>query len=231
VIFAAAATLVAIFLASLLTSRPYAVWYDYSDQGDMLWLGFGAGALGALFSVCIALRSRDIGTDLQPWENRADAVARILIGALAGAVLASLLEARFITVTLGEVSLPGAKPETAWLGIAVAAFAAGFVERLVSDLLGRTAIGGRARSGGNALAGSGESTAAAPPPGASETNPLGRTTPAGPGSGSASAPAEPETLAAEIAADSCLAGADVEKEEDTHDVELPPATGGVEERH
>ena len=231
VLVAAAAALAAVLLAALLTSRPYGAWYDYSEQGDGIWLGFGAGALGALFSVCIALRKREVRTDLQPSENRIDAIARILIGALAGAVLASLLEARLVALTLGGISIPGTDSRTAWLGIAVAAFAAGFVERLVSDLLDRTAIGARPGSGGNALAGSGQSTAAtAASCVASETNPLGRTTPNVAGQNSAPAPVAQRAAAADNAADSCLADPAVEKVGDTDDVERPPASGGVEER-
>ena len=51
-VVAAMAAVAAVLFACLMTSPPFRLWYDYSTESDLLWLGLGAGALGALFSVC-----------------------------------------------------------------------------------------------------------------------------------------------------------------------------------
>ena len=95
-----------VLVACLMTGELIEPIYDHGAEGNSLWLGFGAGALGALFFTCLRLRTRDLNTDLQPWENRADAVARILIGAIAGAVIVALLQSKMITLSLGESQSP-----------------------------------------------------------------------------------------------------------------------------
>ncbi|HYI48583.1 MAG TPA: hypothetical protein VEX35_08975 [Allosphingosinicella sp.] len=229
-VVAAMAAVAAVLFACLMTSPPFRLWYDYSKESDLLWLGLGAGALGALFSVCIALRKRDMRTDLQPWENRTDAIARIVIGALAGAAIASLLAAKLVTLALGEATIPSSEENIAWLGVAAAGFISGFAERLIPDLFDKAAIGARASAGTNALAGSSRTASGATTSGASEINPLGRTGDGQTAGAAAAAPAPPPETGEDNDVDCCPADPDVQAGEGTHDVELPPASGGVEER-
>ena len=174
ILVAAATALVLMLVAAIATSTPYRTLYAYSAQGWDLWLGAGAGALGALFSTGIAMRTRAILTDLEPVENRADAAARVAIGAIAGMVLVGLITAGNISLSFGETGLSARGPN-AWIGMAAAGFAAGFLERLVPGLLEGSAISGRTGSATNSLAGG------TPPAGAmrgatgaSEQHPLGR---------------------------------------------------------
>jgi hypothetical protein len=128
------------------------------------------------------MRTRAILTDLQPAENRADAVVRIGIGAMAGTVLVGLIVTGDVSLTLGDTRIPGPTESDGWIAMAVAGFAAGFLERLVPGLLEGSAIAGRERPATNPLAGGLPASAvgaARPPAGASEQHPLGRVSAAG----------------------------------------------------
>jgi hypothetical protein len=142
----------------------------------LLWLAGGAGALGALFSTGIAMRSRQILTDLQVRENRADAIVRICIGSVAGVLLVAMLMAKIVTFNFvpglpaeSGASAGGAEPS--WLLCALVAFVAGFSERLVSGLLERAGASGAVQN--NPLAGSTAAPAAGTALAANENNPLG----------------------------------------------------------
>jgi hypothetical protein len=148
---------------------------DLTAPARLLWLACGAGALGALFSTGIAMRSRQILTDLQVRENRADAIVRICIGSIAGVLLVAMLMAKVVTFNFmsGLPADPGAAvhgAEPGWLLCALVAFIGGFSERLVSGLLERAGAGGAAPN--NHLAGLTPLPAGAGLP-ANERNPLG----------------------------------------------------------
>jgi hypothetical protein len=218
-----------VLIACLMTSRLMEPIYRYTGEAQSLWLGFGAGAVGALFFTCLRLRTRDLNTDLQPWENRADATARILIGALAGTVIVGLLQSELVRISLGDAQIPGTGP-LSWVKVAVAGFLGGYSERLVTTVLDRAAAAGQ-RGGAQNLVGSAATTAVAGSGGTpSETNPLGRAPAESPQPAPAQGRDTRDTSAGEgDDIDGC--GSDVEPDaaDATDDVELPPAVGGVEQ--
>lgn len=183
VLWAAGAAALLVLVACLATSPLFQGLHDFSGEAETLWLATGAGAMGALFSTMIALRRRTVLTDLQPRENQADAVARIAIGAMAGVLLVAFLESDFISLSLsGEPLLPKGNEGDRWLRVAAAAFLGGFSERLIPDLLERSAAAAAAKAGGNPLVG--QAGVPHPAPAGGETNPLAQ-------SGDESPPARP----------------------------------------
>lgn len=216
---ALAATALLIFFACLFTWSQYRDHiYRYSNEGTRLWLGVGAGALGALFSSAIGIRSRQILTDLQKRENILDAILRIGIGGVAGLVLVALLQSKLVTVNLGSVPVGGSEA-IGWLILAIVAFLAGFSERIVPTLLDQaSAAAGRAGGGpANPLAGADPNRV---PPGTGGGGAVPSPSPA---------PVPPDETGEDNEVDCCPADPDVGTGEPTHDVELPPASGGVEE--
>ena len=105
--------------------------------GWLLWFSLAGGTIGAFFSIAIGIRNRTVLTDLHWRDNVADAVLRVVIGSIAAGVLLSLLKVEAVTFTLGKLSL-GKTVEEGWLSAMVLAFAAGFSERLIPDLLEKT---------------------------------------------------------------------------------------------
>ncbi len=98
------------------------------------------GALGALFSIALAVRGRSLQYFPQVRDNLTDAIVRIGIGAVSAIVLTSLLKSGIISFNVGTttIDLCSAKDGQRLPHAAiVVAFLAGFVERLVGDLLGR----------------------------------------------------------------------------------------------
>jgi hypothetical protein len=166
---AALVTAVILLVASI-------VGNSLTASAGLLWLACGAGALGALFSTGIAMRSRQILTDLQVRENRADAIVRICIGSIAGVLLVAMLMAEVVSFNfVPELPAKGkteaGDAERSWLLYGLVAFVAGFSERLVSGLLERAGGNGAAATS-NPLAGSTAAPAGATLA-ADEKNPLG----------------------------------------------------------
>ena len=110
---------------------------------DRLLLAAGAGCIGAFFSIAIAIHTRTVLIDLLFWNNSMDALLRICIGAISGAVLVGLLCEKAVEFSLGSgtFSLDDSGP---WLLPALAGFVAGFSERLTGDFIARaeTVVGG-----------------------------------------------------------------------------------------
>ncbi|KMZ13949.1 hypothetical protein BHUM_02284c [Candidatus Burkholderia humilis] len=100
-----------------------------------------AGASGAFFSIAIAIRQRTVLTDLRWVDNAADAALRITISVIAAAVLWLLLRTNIAPpVTIGGESgtrLTG--PQVKWDVVTTFDFIAGFLERLVPDMLSKVA--------------------------------------------------------------------------------------------
>jgi len=172
-----------------------------------LWRGAGAGAMGAFFSIAVALHSRTVLPDLQWLDNALDALLRVAIGAIAGAVLVGLIRSDAVTISLG-----GTDPAS-WLSVLTAGFVAGFSERLVQDLLAKVEVKTKPPTEpsvtalGGGTGGRGAPTSVAPPP-------------AGPSD-------DGEAHAHEGGVDHCLENITVEEGEVTKDDDLPPAFGGV----
>jgi hypothetical protein len=196
-----------------------------------LCLSAAVGALGAFFSIALAIRQRQIGTDLQWRDNHTDAGLRVTIGVISGAVLYCLLQAKVVTIGFGGNALGGvgtvAGPDAKVAVLIVTAFAAGFTERLVGDLLGRVVLSTTASSSANPLAGKTPAamTDTAPAKGtATEVNPLGKPTLAAAAAITAGAVDTVSTTAdADDLVDGCLDHVALKPEELTRDVELPEA--------
>jgi hypothetical protein len=112
-----------------------------ATQTGMLLLSSGAGALGAVLSIFIALRNRTVAPD-QDWQtNIIDGAARIGIGVISAFALHLLLTSDFLSNSIANgLSLSGkgageAVSGIAWKSALLIGFAGGFLERLVPDLL------------------------------------------------------------------------------------------------
>ena len=191
--------------------------------------GFAAalGALGAMFSIALALRSRELKTDLQSRDNGIDAAMRILIGAVSAFVLYCLLSAQYFTFGFGGPNASTMDQLVAWHpGLAVIAFVAGFSERLVGDALAKATLGAATAR----AAASGAASASAAVGGqtnlVSERNPLGRAPAA---QGAALTPGGPASVNDdEETSEGGHSHDDMADDEMTDDVQLPEAVGGVE---
>ncbi|HEY1962219.1 MAG TPA: hypothetical protein VGG69_07370 [Rhizomicrobium sp.] len=228
VVVAAVATLALLIVTTFFSSPLSTIPLEFKP----LWAAASFGALGALFSIALDIRSRAILTDLQQRENSVDAILRILIGALSAAVLYSLLRGRLISLSINGTPIlapcppkgpcPGADPAT-YVAILVA-FLAGFSERLVGDML--TKISSSISS--NPLAGGAGTVSGAPSAGGNPSVPLAQSIAGSASSGQPAAAASPQPLPQDDDAEGCLTGAAVPATDQTSDAELPPATGGVE---
>jgi hypothetical protein len=177
-----------------------------TEQFAGLWLAGGAGAVGAFFSIAVAIRNRTVLPDLRWLDNLADAVLRIVIGVIAAVMLTLLLRAG---VVKSDLLAESGKLGTANLELAlVVAFVAGFLERLVPDLLEKSTLVSPAQAAAAAAA--------------AQAHPAQRTPAA-----AALATAEAEALV-DTDEDTCVCDHSHAAEDATSDHDLPVAVGGVE---
>jgi hypothetical protein len=201
-------------------------------NGGGLVLAIGMASLGALFSIAMAIRDRNIQTDKSRRSNIMDASLRIGVAVVASIVLFALLFSGYVTISFGENEVTGDLSKTAWPAMVVA-FIAGFFERLVSNFLASNpatlALAGGASGAQNP---SPANTPSGSPSGSGGAGPL-------PASGSPAPDGKPETVvapapvltASEVEEEEALAsspGEGIEAADATADEELPPAFGGVE---
>jgi hypothetical protein len=114
----------------------FAFAQGFFDRAQMLPVlaAAGAGSIGALLSIAIALRGRTVAIDGDWQTNLVDVTIRLLIGVISAAALFLLLSSGMVpNVQLGEVKLAGSASN--WQIALVIGFLAGFVERLLPDLL------------------------------------------------------------------------------------------------
>jgi hypothetical protein len=98
-----------------------------------LLLATASGAMGALLSTAIALRARTVATEGDFSSNVVDSAVRILIGVISAAALYLLLDSNLLKgLSLTPEALG---PGRIWQIALLAGFVAGFLERLVPDLL------------------------------------------------------------------------------------------------
>jgi hypothetical protein len=94
-----------------------------------MWVGAEAGAFGALFSITTGIQQKDVLPDTQWVNNAVDAVLRVTIGLVAGAVIISFLKSDMVTLSVGNL-----KSDNFYYSF-LGGFLAGFSERLIPDLL------------------------------------------------------------------------------------------------
>jgi hypothetical protein len=184
--------------------------FDSSTVARALCFAAATGAIGAFFSIAIAMRNRTVLTDLRFRDNSADAVLRIVIGSIAATLLISLALSKAIDFRIGEARLEPDATLISWLFVLIVAFVGGFSERLVPDLLGKFA----------AAAANGQ----APP-----TAPAAAPRAAKPDMALAAAGAAGMQTVTDHAnrIDNCMSDMAVRPDEATPDTELPAASGGV----
>ncbi|HEX8216458.1 MAG TPA: hypothetical protein VF577_03245, partial [Allosphingosinicella sp.] len=109
--------------------------------------GASGGALGAFFSIAVGLRSRTVLVDIQKWDNRRDAVLRIVVGTIGGAILICLFLTKLVsalTITSATFTAPEGVGSLTTL---VVGFLAGFSERAVPDILAKASLATDAATG------------------------------------------------------------------------------------
>jgi hypothetical protein len=131
----------AAFLALVVAGAliPYGGTYvPDKSEAHLLYMATGAGAVGALLSIAIGIRGRTVAIDGNWRANGMDAAVRVLIGVISAAILFLLLNSGFVTnLEVGAAKLTGA--DIRWQTALLVGFAAGFLERLVPDLLEKSA--------------------------------------------------------------------------------------------
>ncbi|HEY5070401.1 MAG TPA: hypothetical protein VII63_00075 [Caulobacteraceae bacterium] len=182
----------------------------YSDDDKLILFSAAVGAVGAFFSIAIAIRNRSVQTDLHARDNAADAILRILIGVIAAPVLIALLRSNAVSMKIGNTELQAVTIAT-WGPTVMVSFLAGFMERLVGDLLTKSGagLGVRPASPSETMTG-----AKQPPPGAAGA--------ADPGAKAAAGAAAPDP----DAPDGCTSGQAPDVKAATDDGDLPATTGG-----
>jgi hypothetical protein len=121
---------------SLLAASMFAFNEKAPAVGHLL-LAAAGGAMGALLSIAIALRTRTVAVDDDKKANRIDGLIRVLIGTISGGALMLVL----VTGVVASVSMSMVKDgsaDLAWQAALIVGFAAGFFERLVPDLLAKS---------------------------------------------------------------------------------------------
>lgn len=179
----------------------------YQGTGLDLWRAAAAGAGGAFFSIALAIRRRTVLPDLQRWSNAIDAVLRMLIGTISGAVLMGLILSGLVTLTVGSAHFG---PQLLWINVLIAGFIAGFSERFVPDILEKAAV------------------STDPPPvraPAAEPAPAAEA-PKGTDEAKTEADA-PDPLPEEAATDACASDVELPEDQVVQDSDLPAASGGV----
>ncbi len=115
-----------------------------NDALAVLPAAAGSGAIGALLSIAIALRGRAVAPDHDYWTNCTDALLRVTVGTLSGGALILVLTAGLVLdFTVGDAKMVGAGLTESWRAILTFGFLGGFTERMVPDLLERTASPGQ----------------------------------------------------------------------------------------
>jgi hypothetical protein len=94
----------------------------------------GSGAVGAFFSIAVAIRRRTIQTDLIDRSNCSDAALRVVIGVIGAVVLLGFLCLNIVTIAGLTLDYPKDISKIP-IAVLIAGFIAGFLERLVPDLM------------------------------------------------------------------------------------------------
>lgn len=99
-------------------------------------LSGGAGAVGALLSIAISVRARTLDTQGSNGSVKMDALLRVLIGIISGTILCLMAQTGALPeLTVNDLTFGGGKVE--WGVALVLGFCAGFLERLVPDIVAK----------------------------------------------------------------------------------------------
>jgi hypothetical protein len=189
-----------------------AMWLPKPSEGMDLLHAAMAGAAGAFFSIALGIRGRTILPDLQKVSNSMDAVLRMVIGLMGGAVLMGLVIAGVVNIKLGDAGLDSGSSKY-WLFVLIVGFIAGFSERFVPDLLAKA---------------SGSTDAPPTPKPAVTVQRAAEQQPLSPAAAvSIAVTKDEDPLSEEGAAETCTIGVDLHDDQVTSDASLPPASGGV----
>jgi hypothetical protein len=221
--------LIALFSSSLFN---FGLPNDRRSVSASMWFSAAVGTVGAFCSTALAIRNREIEPSISVRDTMVDAGLRMLVGALSGALLYALIKVGAFGLSVGNARIDGnaafLSSGSGWLLVLLVAFVAGFLERLVPNLLAKSTPIETAGAKTSITARSAAEDAAS-----TERNPLGKVTGAGAGAAGA-APFDAVSPGDETSDDP-------EKDEDdccdrpgtpdllTQDIELPEALGGVEE--
>ena len=122
-----------------------------TDYANPAWnaalTGASGGTLGAFFSIAVGMRSRTVLVDIQKWDNRRDAILRVIVGTIGGAILICLLLTKLVTVLGLDITQDQGLGA---LQALVIGFLAGFSERAVPDILSKASLATDASTGENA---------------------------------------------------------------------------------
>ncbi len=120
-----------ILMLSLLLGHRYAPFHQIPID---LWLAAEAGLVGAAFSIALAIKSRTVALDTEPLANATDGVLRLSIGVICAGVLVLLVNCNILPrLTIGDMNFSD-RASTPQI-VLIFGFLAGFLERLVPDLL------------------------------------------------------------------------------------------------
>jgi hypothetical protein len=177
----------------------------------------------------MAIRNREIEPSISLQDTMLDAGLRMLVGALSGALVYALVKAGAFAMKIGNADINDSEAFSSggadWLLVLLVAFIAGFLERLVPNLLAK-ASAGEVKQTKTTIS----SRSAAEDAASSELNPLGQPAGGQPAPGAPTDPADPadESDDPESGEDLCTDRPGT-PEHVTQDVELPETLGGVEE--
>ena len=182
-------------------------------DANNLWRGAMAGAVGAFFSIALAIRGRTVLPNLQRTSNLTDAALRVTIGIIAATVLVALVLSEFVNISVGKSS----PNNPSALFVATVGFIAGFAERLVPDLLAKAA--GRIA----------EAPVLRKPEPEMEGRPPAPPPVDGRGAADGATPVAPaeDPVPEQSHEDGCVSDVPLAAEEITPDENLPAASGGV----
>lgn len=109
---------------------------ETASKTAKLLLAGQAGLLGAAFSVVLAVKARTVALDTHPRGNLLDGSLRLVIGAVSGGLLLLLLGSDLAS-QVHFADKPLSIAVGGWEGVVIIGFIAGFVERMVPDLLNK----------------------------------------------------------------------------------------------